>query len=249
MPGEVDEILESIIAFQSAHDDHELRLFKSLVSADQYRKRYYKVAEYVAPGSRVLDWGCGPGHFSFGLSKLGYQTSGYGFFEFALLSKMPESYEFTLGSVDDPVGLPYPDGSFDAVVSMGVLEHVRETGGNELASLQEIVRILRPGGHFLCFHFPNRLSAIEQLNVRMGRYHHHIYKYDSSDIRQLCRDGGLNLLEIKRYGVLPRNAWNKLPPKLRNSRFLAACYNLADDLLAIPFSLICQNYMFVARKE
>lgn len=249
MPVEVDEILESIIAFQSEQNDNELRLFKSRVSADQYRKHYYKVAQYVPPGARVLDWGCGPGHFSYGLSRLGFQTSGYGFFEFALRSQMPESYEFTHGSLDDPIGIPYADESFDAVVSMGVLEHVRETGGDELASLREIRRILRPGGHFLCFHFPNRLSAIEQLNVRLGRYHHHIYKYDASDIRWLCGESGLHLLEKKRYGVLPRNAWNNLPPRYRNSRWLAAAYNFSDDLLAYPLSIFCQNYMFVARKD
>ncbi len=245
---EVDEILQQVMDLHARHDIYDLRLFKSLVSADQYRRHYYKIAKYVAPGSKVLDWGCGAGHFSFGLSKLGFKTSGYGFYDFELRPHIPDNYEFTMGSFDDPVTIPYPVGHFDAVVSVGVLEHVRETGGNELGSMKEVERILRPGGHFLCFHFPNRLSLMEQLNVALKAVHHHTYKYDRENIELLCRQSGLELLEVRRYGALPRNVWNRLPERYRNSKAIARAYNLADDLLAFPLSVICQNYLFVARK-
>lgn len=245
---QVDKILQDVIALQAEHKIYDLRLFKSLVSADQYRRHYYKIARYVAPGSTVLDWGCGAGHFSYGLTKLGFRTSGYGFYDFELRRHLPADYDFSLGSFDDPVTIPYPDGHFDAVVSVGVLEHVRETGGNELGSMQEVARILRPGGHFLCFHFPNKRSLMEQLNVVLKAVHHHTYKYDRQNIEFLCLQSGLELLEVRRYGALPRNVWNKLPERYRNSKLIARAYNVADDLLALPLSITCQNYMFVARK-
>lgn len=241
-------MLAEIIRLQERHEIADLRLFKSLVSANQYRRHYSKVIQYVAAGSRVLDWGCGPGHFSFVLSKLGFETSAYGFYDFELRRHLPGGFRFTMGSLDDPVTIPFEDGCFDAVVSVGVLEHVRETGGNEPASMREIRRILRPGGHFLCFHLPNRLSLIEHLNVAFDRYHHHIYRYDQQDIHRLCKQSSLDLVEVGRYGALPRNVWNSLPGKYRNSKAIARAYDLADDLLGHLLSPICQNYMFVARK-
>jgi hypothetical protein len=42
------------------------------------------------------------------------------------------------------VMLPFPDTCFDAVASVGVLEHVRETGGNELASLARSLACFAP---------------------------------------------------------------------------------------------------------
>ncbi|HEX2180345.1 MAG TPA: class I SAM-dependent methyltransferase [Actinomycetota bacterium] len=246
---EVDEILAKVIAVHTSHGFEDLRLFKSLVSAEQYRRHYYKVREYVPAGSTVLDWGCGAGHFSFGLARLGYKTYGYGFYDFELRRFVPDGFDFTLGSLDDPVTIPFDDGYFDAVVSVGVLEHVRETGGNELASLREIHRILRPGGHFLCFHFPNRLSLMERLNTMLDAEHHHTYKYDRRDIERLCRQSGLELVEVHRYGALPRNVWNRLPESLGRSRAVVRAYNLADRLLGYPLSAVCQNYLFVARKS
>lgn len=247
-PARLDTILDDIVAIHREHGIPDLRLFKSLVSADQYRRHYLKVAQYVPAGATVLDWGCGAGHFSFGLVRLGYRTSGYGFYDFELRPHIPGDYDFTMGSFADPVTIPYPDRHFDAVVSVGVLEHVRETGGTEAASLAEVVRILKPGGHFLCFHFPNRHSLMERLNSALGAEHHHTYKYDRGDITRLCRDAGLNLLEVRRYGALPRNVWNRLPERLRNRRGLARAYSLADALLGIPLSPVCQNYLFVARQ-
>lgn len=41
--------------------------------------------------------------------------------------------------------LPFPDGSFDKVLSLGVVMHVND----ELAACRELVRVLKPGGHLV----------------------------------------------------------------------------------------------------
>lgn len=45
----------------------------------------------------------------------------------------------------DVLALPYDDGSFDLVVSFSTLEHIRDYR----KALEEIHRVLKPGGHFL----------------------------------------------------------------------------------------------------
>jgi SAM-dependent methyltransferase len=152
------------------------------------------------------------------------------------------------GRHDEPVKLPFPDARFDAVSSVGVLEHVRETAGSEPASLAEIVRVLRPGGVFVCYHFPNRYSVIDWLARRVPGLHYHDFRYTSRDIAGFVRGAGLELLECRRYALLPRNSTYHLPHAPRYSRALARAWDAVDGALAVPFGGVAQNYRFVARK-
>ncbi len=62
--------------------------------------------------------------------------------------------------------LPYANGSFDAVLSHEVIEHVQDDG----AAAREIVRVLRPGGRLVLF-CPNRWYPVETHGVYWrGRY-------------------------------------------------------------------------------
>jgi SAM-dependent methyltransferase len=62
--------------------------------------------------------------------------------------------------------LPFPEGSFDVVLSHEVLEHVQD----DAAALSEMVRVLRPGGRMLLF-VPNRGYPFETHGIYWrGRY-------------------------------------------------------------------------------
>lgn len=52
--------------------------------------------------------------------------------------------------------IPWPDGSFDAILSFDVLEHVRSVS----ETLKECWRVLRPGGHLLAV-FPSYFQPVE----------------------------------------------------------------------------------------
>lgn len=60
--------------------------------------------------------------------------------------------------------LPFPDTSFDGVLLNEVLEHVRD----EVRTLQEIRRVLRPGGYVVVMS-PNRWFPFEGHGMRIGQ--------------------------------------------------------------------------------
>ena len=96
------------------------------------------------------------------------------------------------------------DGAFDCVFSIGVLEHVFETGGDEVASLREIRRVLKPGGHFLCFHFPNKHQWVEPVGKLLGiAEHFHRRKYTISNVKTFTEATALRLVDYGRYNVSP----------------------------------------------
>jgi cyclopropane fatty-acyl-phospholipid synthase-like methyltransferase len=249
-------VSETFAALRRDDSAGVIEQFGSLGAAHQYRRLYELTERYVKPGSSVLDWGCGRGHFSYFLVRNGFRVTAYSLEHppeiFATLSAAEqERLTFVRVGLDEARRLPFADGEFDAAFSVGVLEHVRETGGSEQASLAELRRVLAIDGILICYHLPNRHSYIEAISRRLASYRDrgdfHLYRFTDRDIRDLCRDAGLTLLDRGRYGFLPRNSLNQLPGSLRNAPAVATVLNHGDTVLERLFSPIVQNYYFVAR--
>lgn len=244
----MDAIFLELRDLQREPECADLLQYRGVVTAHQYRRLIDLVRAFVPAGAEVLDWGCGNGHFSFILERLGYHPTGYSFEDFGLRRHLSAGYPFVMASPDSPALLPFEEGSFDAVVSVGVLEHVRETGGTEEGSLAEIRRVLRPGGSFVCYHLPNRYSWIEMANRVIPGQHRHRYRYTADSIRRLCRGAGLEPISIESYGALPRNMWSRAPDGLRNSPAVAVAWDGLDRGLGLAMRSVCQNFAFTAVK-
>ena len=118
------------------------------------------VRSYLTPDSRVLDLGCGRG----GLVELVWREVK---FAAGLDPDIPSLSEHRAPGMPVLRGvgehLPFASDSFDVVVSVWVLEHVKEP----LKVLREVARVLRPGGHFV-FLTPNLRHPLVSMN-RIGR--------------------------------------------------------------------------------
>ena len=109
------------------------------------------------PGMRVLDLGCGRGEVLLACAQRGARVAGIDYAAAAV-----QLTRDTLDGVDgaevvqgDVSRLPWPDGSFDAVLSGDVVEHLVPEDAD--AMLREAHRVLRPGGRLVVHTAPNRL--------------------------------------------------------------------------------------------
>lgn len=95
-------------------------------------------------GARVLDVGCGPGIWVRELARRGYRATGVDLTERAVALARHSLDLFGLqGEVrqGDAENLPFPDESFEGVVSHGVIHHTPDTE----RCVHEIARVLKPG--------------------------------------------------------------------------------------------------------
>jgi SAM-dependent methyltransferase len=248
---EVEKVYPTVRSLLDDGPAGHLAAWQNRLTAHQYGLLYETTLNSLAPEAKVLDWGCGTGHFSYFLAQAGYRVTGYSLRPCALAgaigARFEERYAFVEGSVLETVALPFDDEAFDAVFSVGVLEHVRELDGDEARSLAELRRVLRPGGCFICFHLPNQWSAIE-LGVRaLTRRYHHVFRYTRRDVERLCGAAGLDLLWHTRYGIVPRNILGRLPGPLAGPRS-AALVNAVDASMSALLRGVAQNHAFIARR-
>jgi len=118
------------------------------------------VRSHLTPESRVLDLGCGRG----GVVELFWRdvklAAGIDPDEPSLTERRTRGMPVVTGRGED---LPFAGESFDLIVSLWVLEHLRDP---EIV-FSEVQRVLRPGGHFV-FLTPNLLNPLLAFG-RLGR--------------------------------------------------------------------------------
>ena len=99
----------------------------------------------------------------------------------------------------DALRLPYRDGVLDAVFGFGVLHHLPDWQGG----LQEIARVLKPGGiYFLEEFYPQFYQNFLARRIFLHPEHDRFY---SHDLRPALAEAGFGLqgrLEQKMLGIL-----------------------------------------------
>lgn len=107
----------------------------------------------LQPGDRVIDMGCGAGRHAFEMYRRGADVVAFDqdgdelagvlelFGAMKAAGEVPEGAQADIKQ-GDALELPFADGEFDRVVSAEVLEHIH----HDHQAIQELVRVLRPGG-------------------------------------------------------------------------------------------------------
>lgn len=132
------------------------------------KEEYRAIAPWLgrlAPGSRLLDGGCGLGDWTLHFTRAGFPTLGLDISRATvelLQRRFPEA-EFAVGDIR-ATGLP--DGAFDAYFSWGTFEHFQDGLG---ACVSEAWRVLKPGGWlFVSVPFDNLRHSLRA--VLLDRY-------------------------------------------------------------------------------
>ena len=212
-----------------AHDEHESRYLEGDAAAwdrplrdtelyDPARRDVYNFIDetkirylrpLLPPGGNAIEVGAGSGRL---LIRLGaerpYRLVALDYAPYAVRAvreNLRRSARPGAALLGDALALPFADGSFDLMLSGGLLEHFREPA----AVIREMTRVLRPGGLFYADIVPRRLSLYRwSERGRMARDEHLAAGIYESDLPKrawaaLARDAGLRDVRIISAGVYP----------------------------------------------
>jgi ubiquinone/menaquinone biosynthesis C-methylase UbiE len=178
----------------------------------------YKYCIPAVAGKRVLDYGCGTGYGTSLISSYCNQAMGVDIstdaIQYAQSHFSAPNLQFKQIEPVEAAPMPFPNASFDVVLSFQVIEHVRDVP----AYLQEIERVLAPGGQVLIA-TPDRSSRLFPYQKPWNMWHLREYTREQlhntiaayfSNVRVLQTGGEPDVLkiELKRTAKLK---WLMLP--------------------------------------
>jgi demethylmenaquinone methyltransferase/2-methoxy-6-polyprenyl-1,4-benzoquinol methylase/phosphoethanolamine N-methyltransferase len=152
---------------------------------------------HVRPGEAVLDVGCGTGELTLAAKRrVGSQGAVHG------IDAAPEMIAFARGKahrqgvdVDFRPGvvekLPFPDASFDVVLSSLMVHHLPDDLKRE--GLAEIRRVLKPGGRLLVVDMKRPTGFVSR--ALTGLMLHRKMGFGVQDLPALMRDAGFTEVE------------------------------------------------------
>lgn len=114
------------------------------VPPERFEERRNFLISALAPARRVIDVGCGAGWFCEALEAAGVEVVGVDVAGEAIRRARERCPSAELAVVAEG-RLPYAEGSFDAAWLGETLEHVQDG----IALLEEIQRVLKPGGRLI----------------------------------------------------------------------------------------------------
>jgi SAM-dependent methyltransferase len=172
----------------------------------------------LSRASRFLDLGCGPGGpLAFIIGHVGCRGSGLDLSAKAIAAAraraaslgLGELVAFQEGDLNEPI--PFADGSFDAVISLDAVLHLRD----RLELLREVARVLLPAGKFLFTDAGVITGSISDQEIRFRAVHGYTQFVASGFNERMLELAGFRLIDRKdRTASLLRNATGRLAARL-----------------------------------
>ena len=220
------------------------------------RRQVRKFSRGTQPGMVVLDAGAGRSPYRRFFKHAQYESA-----DFAKLSTRYAPLDY----VCDMTDIPVEDGRFDRVLFNQVLEHLPEPG----LALQELNRVLKPGGRIFCsapLFFPEHQVPYD------------FFRYTQFGLKKLFADAGFEIVRIEwlegYFGTIAyqfSHMYTHLPSDIASVRaigagwrivylaplifvtrglalFLRGAFAQADVRWKVTRSGMPKNYVVVARK-
>lgn len=183
--------------------------------------------------SKTLEVGCGSARLSCFLASKKFDTTCLDYSENALtVAKRNYSITGNEGNFvkGDATNLPFKDNSFDVILSTGLLEHFEDPK----VVINEMVRVLKPGGIFYSDIVPKKFSLFRAYKlIKKGTEELYEIELNSEDIKEM-----LNSAKLENICVFPAGVF--LPPLPYSNKFNSLKrieYNLLRGLKPLIKSL------------
>ena len=150
------------------------------------RTVYFGILESHLKGEkleRILDLGCGMGGFLEGLSKFGENVYPSDISVESLVHVADRGFDGAV--VSNGYKLPYADSSIDLVCLFDAIEHIPD----DKKVMQEVARILKPGGRVLI-----SVPAYQFLYANNDRVAQHCRRYNRRNLRAVIEQAGIRVV-------------------------------------------------------
>jgi len=221
------------------HKEH----MTSKIELLRYEGHADMVCSHIPKDGNVLDVGCGFGHFDEMIRK---RRPDVGIVGLDMLErsewKSINGIKFIVG---DALCMPFPDKSFDVVVSSGLIEHLDED-----KFLAEVKRVLKDGSYNIVINMPNKYGMSENISHVLG-----IVKqvpgeiemrYNIDSITHIFNRNGFHIISLKREGFIPAQFG------LFGRRIEGAMNHIAGFLVCLDKCLnwcpLSQSFIVVSRR-
>ena len=152
-------------------------------------------------GKKLLEVGCGTGHWSRFFSEYGFEVTGLDVSERMINAALQKGIPNVSFHIGDGHFLPFADDSFDLTAAITTLEFVRDTG----AVLREMIRCTRKPGMIL-LGVLNRLSKVNrQRQDRTESPYTAARLFSPVELKQFLQPHGQ--VEITVGGFIPAQSW------------------------------------------
>ena len=199
-------------------------------------QRLEEITAYFAPyrqSNKLLDLGCGAGDLLEAARRNGWQAQGVDVAEHVVNHVRQRGFEVFEGELHEA---GFPAGKFDVVTAAELLEHISDPR----ALLQEVARILRPGGLFWTTtpHARGISARMLGLQWRCIWPPEHLQLFSIRGLKALLREAGFRDIRVDTTGGNPVEIWHalgrtKTAPKTVDQHFdrVLTSYQLNESLM------------------
>ncbi len=197
--------------------------------------------DLLGPNVVAMDLGCGSGRWTRYLStKVGHIDSidpSEAVLHAARTHGDLRNVRWTRAGVDN---IPFPDGTFDLIICLGVLHHVPDTEG----AIGKAAKKLRPGGHMLLYLYyalDGRGGAYRMLFQLSDLFRRVIHRLPGAAKRAVCDVIAIgvywplrSMARIARWITGPDGGWKRLPLSHYHDKSMQVLRNDALDRFGTP---------------